>query len=799
MSDSESAQQTEDPMVSNRSTRGFWAAMAVCLIVIGLWFSPWWLGGRNLAPLDLMNEMMQPWRGESGPVDVKNHMVADAVDQYLVYRMIAAESYRSDGWVGWSSLTYGGTAQFANTMALYFDWTMQLHRWFDFWTAWHLGLMGQVALAALGMMLFCRGRGAGWFWASCGGLAYAANSQFVTWLYHRWALGAFCWVPWILLAIDWYRSGKRWAWGWVPVFLALAFLGGTLQHGVLVVLAVLAMWADEAFRMGKCGRQQAGLLGRYMAWGGIGCGMAAMMWLPSVDALLVSQRFGLHPTAAFGVYPRGWLQPLMNALSYPLQIFPSLFGRSESLDLLKLFKSELFYVVYFGSLPMLIGYLAFFKFRSPRLVQWLIWAGLILPLTPLVRALYQRLFLLFVLGGIVAFVEFMQHAPARTKTQVARVGLGVLALVSILWGLASIGFAWQAEAIENLLRQRVVVDSVGSSFGLFREWMAGRLAKFVGDLCVWSPHQFWPLVLAFCGLLGLWLSQNPVLGRRRCGAVLVWLVVVLELTLFASRWLVFVDPAKHPLFPVTPEVTALKNVLEGGRVKTVIKEEVGHMAKTPFVPNTLAAYGIPTINGYDSIVPDGMALPSDNSSDATRLGRLAISHLVATPGFLPQSAGWSKIWQNHSMVIFQNQWAVPRVIGFPDRNAFAAFMHSSAPATSEQTWRPIPVAWPRENDRILHVPAGVSVVRVAENQASGWEFRVADGPWQAIGRAADASMVMDVSDRGVPLEQPTPLTMRYRPPLLRIGWCVSGFSLLLGLAGAVIVTRRPTTLLTTAP
>lgn len=771
------------------------ACLAILVVVIA-WFSPWWAAGKVLAPLDLQNLMMSPWRAENETGFAKNHIVADGVDQYLVYRMVAAKSYAKEGWLGWSSLTYGGTAEHANTMALYYDWTMQLHRWFDFWKAWHLGLMGQVLLAAFGMFLFLRGRAIGRTWACCGALVYAANSQFVTWIFHRWALSSFCWVPWILWAIDGYRKGRRGFWAAVPLFIAMAFLGGTLQHGALVVLAVTAMWLEEALQQRAACKinhpksinaTQRRLLGRYTAWGLLAAGLAGMMLLPCIDAFLTSNRLGLHTgmtaNAANSIYPQGPLQPLYNLAAYPLQIFPSILGRCGSADVLKLFKSELFYVAYFGSLPVLLAFLVFWRREAPLVARLLTGMGLLLPLTPLVRFLYQRLFLLFIIGGILAFAHFMQTASSEAKLKLLRIVGIVAALCTASWTTISLLLLLQPSVI-GMIRRKIESSGSGSSFGYFTEWIALRADRFTGDLFIWSPQQLFPLVLFACVLAGLWLSCSLIQTRRLSGIMLMALALVAEVTLFGARWMVWSDPVKTPLFAATPESEALRKAVgREGRV-TTLPHPTGHMAMTPFIPNTLSAYGIATISGYDSIVPDGMILPGESPGDAEQLGRIGVSHLITWAGNPGVPGEWKAVWNSPSMDLYENTRCIPRRIGFHDDAGMNAFFAGGLPAHET-----IDESLHLENRRMLNVPAGIRWIRIAENQAAGWEYRTKGNPdseWQPVRRAPDASMLIPNPHPG----ETTHIEMRYNPPLKRMGLAVSGISLALVIAGGFVRPRQ---------
>jgi hypothetical protein len=675
-------------------------------------------------------------------------------------------------------------------MALYYDWTMQLHRWFDFWTAWHLGIIGQFLLASLGMLLFLRGRGIGPLWSCCGSLAYAANTQFLIWIYHRWALGPFCWVPWILWAADSYKHGRKSMWALVPAFITMAFLGGSLQHCAFVVLVVLALWGEEALKAGRSWAAQARLLGRYAAWGMLGTGMATMMLLPCIAAFRESSQLGLHSTAHMGLYPNGMLQPLMNLLAYALQVFPSVAGRPSTMDALKVFKSELFFVAYFGSLPVLIAFLACFRKNVPPLARLLILIGLLLPLTPLVKYLYQRMLVIWIVGGIFAFADFMQRSSAPTRLRIAKATGACAGVITILWTIVSVVLAMKRDQVTALLQAKFLGPAGGGAFGLFKTWMQCRLDGFVNDCLVWSPQQMIPLALFFVSLAGLAMTASAVDRRRLAGSYIVAVTVLAELMVFSSRWVTWSDLAKYPLFPVTPEAAALQqHVGKNGRIFTSIKSLEGHMAETPFVPNTLVPYGIATIGGFDSIVKDGMISPATLKGDARSLGRLGISHMVTCPGNQPREAAWEKVWSSKAMELYRNEEAVPRYIGFKDDGTKDSFLKDQG----LPRWETLKETTGRENSRTIEVPPGIHWIRIAENQASGWKYRTAASPpdaWQPVLRAPDASMLLPLEN--LPADQPTTVLMEYDPPLRKAGFAVSAIALVLTMAGAWIAGRSGT-------
>jgi hypothetical protein len=206
------------------------------------------------------------------------------------------------------------------------------------------------------------------------------------------------------------------------------------------------------------------------------------------------------------------------------------------------------------------------------------------------------------------------------------------------------------------------------------------------------------------------------------------------------------------------------------------------MACTPFIPNTLSAYSIAVITGYDSIVPDGMVIPNETPGEADKLGRIGVSHLITWPGNKEVPPEWKPVWNSPSMDLYENTLKLPRYHGFLTSDDKDRFFAGERPEVA-----PLPETGGRFNNRSLTVPAGVRWIRVTENEDDGWEYRATPSEdWKSVSRAPDASMLFENPEP----ERAATIEMRYNPPMRRIGFLSSGTALALILLEGVFSRRK---------
>lgn len=654
--------------------------------------------------MDILHEMIMPWRGDDPNPEVHNHFVSDAITQYIPYRMFAERSYREDGFLGWNPYVLGGTPFYANTMATPYDWTMELHRWLPFWVAWHWGIAAQFFMAGLGVIIFLRSQGMLPAIALTGAVAFAGGTPLVFWLYHRWALGSFCWMPWLLWALMQWRTGRRWGWVLFPVFLALSYVGGTIQHAFYVTMGVSCVWLAWLIEDWGQIKTQVRMTGQLALGGLLGAGLAAYSLCPALAGFFETVQGGHQQRGGLG-YPGGSIQPILNAISYLAYAFPWPLGNPQSLDLWKVLKSDLFNICFFGFLPTLLALILVWNRRLPLAPRLLVALGLLVPLTPLVGPLYHRINLLCLTGGIWLMATGLQNLTPEACRRLAR-GIGaVFLLASIAWLAASVGLVLFRGRLDPILQSVMERKADSGQAGALTEWLHTRCTRWMDEFPIWSDASLWPWLLAVAGLACLYF------WNFRTRPWLQWVlaaIVLAEVTFSAERWITFNNPSRFPAYPETSMIARLKAEAREGRVSL----PKGTISSRPFPPNTLMPYGIITLQGYDSIHP---RFSIGEQTSETLNGNNSADRGVSVAVFSGNAPAGYEDWR-----LIETKGGTQVLV--------APVPHSRYMAETPQGLMPCLVEKETPNQRILRLPAGATKIQFLENWDPGWSASLGGNP-----------------------------------------------------------------------
>jgi hypothetical protein len=715
-------------------------AIAASLAIIAMAtvaFFPALFGGKILAPLDITKTLLAPWSGNANGAKPHNHNPSDAVTQYLPYRIFTEKSLKEDGYIGWNPYEMGGYSLAGNTMALPSSWTTQLHRFLPFKDAWNLGIVGEFLIAGIGMLAFLRSRKLPWLACLIGAIAYMANSQFIIWIYHRWALGSFCWMPWVLWSavgtFQWSKLTIRQL--LLPGFLALALLGGSLQHIVFVFLACACLFLGSIRNLRSAHQSWPTFIMWAVAFS-LAAFLTAFSLYPQINAYLENITLG-HVRGGIG-YPNGPSQVIFNALLIPVQIWPWLMGDPQTIDGFKLLKSGFMDLAYLGTIPMLLAVVGLFHKSMPRQAKWLILAGLLIPLTPLVGPLYHRVQLLFLLGAAWMAAEMLAQLPAIAPRRfIRRLSLAVIAL-----GAALLVGACLPAKVRNVIDHQVVTKSLAASaasqFGADKAWIEQRARNWTARFSIANPRTAWVYGLLLVGTAGLTLSsqKNPV--PRKWGNVAILGATSLELFTLFQTWTTFSDP--RDLLPTHPAIEMVRTAAGTHRVLQA-SPGVG-FADMFATPNVLSAYAIPSVDAYESIQYRSslIALAQESPQARFTLAGVGVSVQPASTPVQPGTESWPVTSSLSGYTIRQNP-AVPAPLSsgtgptpVKTEEILAALKTATSITPTLQTM----------NRWTIAVPDGSTWLRIAQNWHSGWRWKTAgQNDWHIFDQGPDATCWID--------------------------------------------------------
>lgn len=734
-----------------------WAPCVLFVVSLAVvCFTPWFVDGKVLAPLDITTEMLLPWRGDRNHPNVHNHFVVDAVGHYLPYRLLAQQSFREDGYVGWNPLLFGGTAQYANTMLINYDWSVLLHRLVPFWTAWTGGRLGQILLAGLGMLLFLASRGYARGPATLGATAYMLNHQFVAWIYFNQVVAAFCWVPFMLWAIYAALEKSSRYISLAAIFVALALLGSTLQQAAFVAAVFGCAWLGALIDHSVTGQKALKITVCFAVAGALGAALVASMLEPTVHSFFENARSG-HGRGELA-YDAGLLQPLLHTIAQPLTLFPSVMGSASTLDLWKIFKLELFTVGFFGTVPMVIACVALFDKTVPAGAKLLIVVGTLVPLTPLVGFLYHRFNVVWILGGCWACTAWLDCASPDAIKGLTRWLWRVTIFAVLLWLVASVAIAAFREPLELMLQSKIEVMSSSSAFGVFGDWMQARGVSFLDYVCIWNPWQLLMLCGAVVSIWGLTISRS----NRSLLQLTLAAGVALQLSVFWWQWTTWKTPK---LAYNEPELVAVLRKEVGNNGRLAMNSST--WAETQFPPNMLMPAGVAITGGYDAIHPYGMKSPTGMPWDFP-----GVTHFLGKVGENgPED--WSQIWTD-------GRW---QLLCSPRQSVgILSTAHGDMPLCLEKFDRPT------LNSMEATVPAGTKKLTLFSNWHRDWRWRKNNqAEWMPVGRSSSRSI--EVSFDPVPSAD-TRVFFLFRPSAARWAEAITLIGAVTAAAIGVIQIKR---------
>jgi len=713
------------------------AAILAMVAMATVAFSPALIGGKILAPLDITKTLLAPWSENANGAKPHNHNPSDAVSQYLPYHLFAEKSFTEDGYIGWNPYEMGGYSLAGNTMALPGSWTTQLHRFLPFKDAWNLGIFAEFLIAGFGMWFFLRSRNLPVFPCLIGAVAYMANSQFIIWIYHRWALGSFCWMPWVLWSVaggfQWRTPSTRQL--LLPGFLALALLGGSLQHMAFVALACGCIFVGGIQRL-KFVHKEWRTAATWAVAFGLACAMAAFTLAPQISAYLANLATG-QIRGGVG-YPDGPSQIFYHLLLIPVQIWPWMMGDPQTIDGFKLLKSGFMDLAYLGTIPMLLAIVGLFQKSMPRQAKWLILFGLLIPLTPLVGPLYHRVQLLFLLGAAWMTAEMLAQLPTIVPQRFIRIlSMAVLALGAAL--LVATGLPKKVkDAIDQKVVTKALAASASSQFGADKEWIEKRARNWTSRFSIANPRTAWTYGLLLVGTAGLILSGKKNTLALKWGNVAILGATSLELFTLFQTWTTFSDP--RDLLPTEPTIEIVRTAAGSHRVLQT-SPDTG-FADIFATPNLLSAYAIPSVDAYESIQYRSSLVALAQESPQTQFTLAGVGVSVQPESTTAQAGTetWPVTSSLNGYTIRENP-AVPAPLS---AGTGTAPTEAGAILTALKTATSITPTLQTMNRWTFDVPAGSTWIRISQNWHSGWLWKANDqSDWHPFDQGIDATCWID--------------------------------------------------------
>ncbi len=616
----------------------------ICIIgffvVVAVFFYRTFFTGLLPVPTDSLVGLYHPWRDFYAVeyprgIPFKNFLITDPIRQQIPWRKAAIDQWKDANLPWWNPYNFSGTPLAANIQAAVFYPFNILFFILPFPIAWTVLILLQPILSGLFLFLYLRHLKLT-HWASLlGALTWSFSGFSIAWLTWGTMVHVALWLPVMLLAIDKLvlekSQLKRWS---VTLVCALSFavFAGHIQISLYVILVatVYALW-----RLSNLGAVEKYNGLRILSWVVVAAAFVTIVqWLPFIE--LVS---GAGRLTEFDTWTKaGWFVPWKHLVQF---VAPDFFGNPATLNYWGEWNYGEF-IGYAGVIGLVFAAYSFFtKNTAGRF-----WKAVLL------------LALLFMLPNPIAKIPFQLHLPVLATLQPTR----LMVLVSFsLAVLSAFGF-------DAFIRQpkKSILLIIFPGIVIIALWIIIIFLP-VDNMVVAKRNLILPTVLFLGGSIFIFLQRT--FPSKKVFLLAIIGLIVFDLLRFGWKFTPFTD-SKY-FFPQTKVIEFLQSQKKPFRVASVDSKILP--------PNTLAYFGIESIEGYDPITlrsyEEFMAASERGKPDITPpfgFNRIITPHNLESP-LLPllgaryvlaleelNRSYLKKVFQEGETRIYEDSRALPR-------------------------------------------------------------------------------------------------------------------------------------------
>ena len=610
-----------------------------------LFFLPNLLKGTIPIPGDALLGLYHPWRDVSyhgfnkGKFPVKNPLITDPILQTYPWRKIVIDNFKQLQLPLWNPHSFSGQPLLANVQSAPFQIFNLLFLLFPFKLAWGFQIILPLVLGAFFMSLFLKSLNLSNEAVIFGSIILPFSGFFVAWGQWGTVISSAIWLPLILFTINKLYRSVRPLWLLVLVFSASqSIFSGHIQTSIYV-LAVSILFACFLFaKSRKIPPILFTLIGLVL-----GIMISAIQIIPTLEFVKLSAR-SLDQSYFQG--RQDWFLPLQNLI----QLFvPDFFVNPATYNYWGIWNYGEF-VSFIGVIAVSFAILGFFaKKRQSTFFIFLLFLSLILALE-----------------NSISKIPYFFNIPFVSSMQPSRIIFLAIFSLCVLCAFGFEVFLKSKEKIKLFLLPlsifvfifllAITAFFLSSAFPLFEDMTASRIV-FRNIIIPGFATLF------LMGIFSLKFLRFP----KKLIILAIFTVTIFELFRFTNKFLPFSQ--SKLIFPGTETTTFLANQQKPFRVLATDRRIFGG--------NSLSAYGIETVQGYDPLfLKDYSRLISswneNKKVDAGNFNRIItpqnyqspISNLlnvkyVASFDDISQT-GFKKIFQEGETKIFANENAFGR-------------------------------------------------------------------------------------------------------------------------------------------